>query len=166
MAIHILKNKFFILTSRLIRTRNIRSAILVLFYRCKKYIKSQYDLLGIKQKKEEKIANRIFANDSDKMTFKENSERHDNFSKDISTESGTPKTIIVVSMVKDEEKIIESSIRWWLTFSDRIIIFNHYSTDRTLEILHQLQKEYESKIVLFNPSFDTRKYAQVKIRKR
>ena len=66
-------------------------------------------------------------------------------------------------MVKNEERIIESSIRWWMTFATKIIVFDHHSTDNTLSILHNLQEEYRLRIVLFNPSFNTEEYAQAKI---
>ena len=37
--------------------------------------------------------------------------------------------VIVVSMVRNEEKLIESSIRYWLSFADRVIVYDHNSTD-------------------------------------
>ena len=59
--------------------------------------------------------------------------------------------LIVVTMVKNEEIFIESSIRYWFTFADQIILFDHYSTDGTMNILQDLIAEYGERLVLFNP---------------
>lgn len=61
--------------------------------------------------------------------------------------------IIVVAMAKDEEVFIESSVRYWFTFADQIIIFNHQSTDGTTAILQDLAGEFDGRLVLFTPSF-------------
>lgn len=51
------------------------------------------------------------------------------------------RNIVAVSMVKNEMDIIESFVRHTLTFADRMIIADHQSTDRTRDILEQLQVE-------------------------
>ena len=61
--------------------------------------------------------------------------------------------IIVVAMAKNEEVFIESSIRYWFTFADQIILFNHYSTDGTTAILEKLTAEFEERLTLFHPQF-------------
>ena len=158
-----LKNKLSILGSKLIRFHNIKSKKLALFNRCKKHVRSYCNLLKTIQKKKGSIGNRFHADNSADFVFKKDSVWRDAFFRDSSNEASTYKTIVVVSMVKNEEHIIESSIRWWITFSDKIIVFNHHSTDRTLKIIHQLQTEFKARIILFNPSFDTQEYAQAKI---
>ena len=163
MAMYFFKNKLSILDSKLTRFHNIKSKNLALINRCKKHVKSCCNLLKTLQKKKGSIGNRFHADNSDNLAFKKDSVWQDIFPGDSSSETSVLKTIIVVSMVKNEEHIIESSIRWWMTFSDKVIVFNHHSMDRTLEIIHQLQAEFESRIILFNPSFDTQEYAQVKI---
>ncbi|KHM52484.1 hypothetical protein NZ47_04625 [Anaerovibrio lipolyticus] len=55
--------------------------------------------------------------------------------------------IIVVSMAKNEADIIESFVRYYMTFADGIIIVDHNSDDDTGKILAELQKEYPSLIV-------------------
>lgn len=49
--------------------------------------------------------------------------------------------IAVVSMMKNEADIVESSIRHWAKFADKIYICDHKSTDRTHEILDLLKDE-------------------------
>ena len=56
-------------------------------------------------------------------------------------------------MAKNEEVFIESSIRYWFTFADQIILFNHYSTDGTTAILEKLTAEFEERLTLFHPQF-------------
>ncbi len=73
------------------------------------------------------------------------------------------KKIIVVSMIKNEEILIESSVRYWLTFSDKIIIFDHYSTDHTSEILKCLKDEFQSRLQLYQPKDIITFYAQAQI---
>lgn len=51
------------------------------------------------------------------------------------------KTIIAISMVKNEMDIIESFVRHTLTFADKMIISDHMSSDRTREILDALVAE-------------------------
>lgn len=55
--------------------------------------------------------------------------------------------IVVVSMAKNEADIIESFVRYYMTFVDGIIIVDHNSDDDTGKILTELQKEYPSLIV-------------------
>ena len=55
--------------------------------------------------------------------------------------------IIVVSMAKNEADIIESFVRYYMTFADGMIIVDHNSDDDTGKILAELQKEYPSLIV-------------------
>lgn len=62
--------------------------------------------------------------------------------------------IVVVSMIKNEEDLIESAIRYWLSFSDNVIVYNHYSQDGTQEILDALKKEFSEELVLFSPEFE------------
>lgn len=55
--------------------------------------------------------------------------------------------IIAVSMAKNEADIIESFVRYYMTFVDGIIVVDHNSDDDTGKILYELQKEYPSLIV-------------------
>ena len=55
--------------------------------------------------------------------------------------------IIVVSMAKNEADIIESFVRYYMTFVDGMIIVDHNSDDNTGAILAELQNEYPSLIV-------------------
>ena len=57
--------------------------------------------------------------------------------------------IITVTMVKNEENIIESFIRHAMTFSDQVMVYNHNSTDGTLQILEAMKTEFDSKLVIF-----------------
>ena len=52
------------------------------------------------------------------------------------------KKIIVVSMAKNEADIIESFVRYYMTFVDGMIIVDHNSDDDTGKILTKLQKDY------------------------
>ena len=61
--------------------------------------------------------------------------------------------IVVVSMIKNEEVLIESSIRYWFTFADQIILFDHDSKDGTMPIVNDLMAEFGDKLVLFNEHF-------------
>lgn len=49
--------------------------------------------------------------------------------------------IAVVSMIKNEEDIVESSVRHWALFADKIYIKDHKSTDKTRKILDSLKDE-------------------------
>lgn len=49
--------------------------------------------------------------------------------------------IVAITMVKNEEDIIESFIRYTLTYADVILVVNHNSDDSTGEILEKLQQE-------------------------
>lgn len=55
--------------------------------------------------------------------------------------------IIVVSMAKNEADIIESFVRYYMTFVDGMIIVDHNSDDDTGIILDKLKEEYPSLIV-------------------
>lgn len=63
--------------------------------------------------------------------------------------------IITVTMVKNEENIIESFVRHAMTFSDNVIVYNHNSTDGTLQILEALKKEYGSRFMIFPELMNT-----------
>lgn len=65
--------------------------------------------------------------------------------------------IIVVSMAKNEEDIIESFVRYYMTFVDGMIIVDHNSEDDTGKILNELKREYSSLVVEY---LDTVEYAQ------
>lgn len=58
------------------------------------------------------------------------------------------KTIISVTWIKNEADVIESSIRYALTHSDKILVDDNGSEDNTLEIIKNLQLEYPDKIIL------------------
>lgn len=60
---------------------------------------------------------------------------------------------IVVAMIKNEEVFIESSVRYWFTFADQIILFDHSSKDGTMSILQELIAEFGDRLILFNESF-------------
>lgn len=49
--------------------------------------------------------------------------------------------IVAITMVKNEEDIIESFMRYTLTFADVVLVVNHNSDDSTGEILEKLQQE-------------------------
>lgn len=49
--------------------------------------------------------------------------------------------IIIISMVKNEADVIESFVRYSLSFADQLIIADHNSSDATGEILAALQQE-------------------------
>ena len=51
------------------------------------------------------------------------------------------KRMYVISMVKNEEDIIESFVRHALSFADGVLIADHDSSDRTVEILQSLRGE-------------------------
>jgi len=51
------------------------------------------------------------------------------------------KKIIAVSMVKNEQDIIESFVRHTLSFADGLLICDHMSSDKTPEILQKLVEE-------------------------
>ena len=67
---------------------------------------------------------------------------------------GQVESIIVVSMIKNEEELIESAIRYWLSFADHVMIYDHYSTDGTKSIINAIQKEYPSRLLFYKPDFD------------
>ena len=56
--------------------------------------------------------------------------------------------IAAVCMMKNEEILAESAIRYWLTFADQVIVFDHYSTDGTAEILNALREEYSDRVII------------------
>ena len=51
------------------------------------------------------------------------------------------KRIIAITMVKNEQDIIESFVRHTLSFADELIVCDHQSTDATREILERLKAE-------------------------
>ena len=53
----------------------------------------------------------------------------------------TLNQIAVISMIKNEEDIIESFARHACTFADILLVANHQSSDRTRKILELLQSE-------------------------
>lgn len=68
-----------------------------------------------------------------------------------------PEKIIAVSMAKNEADIIESFVRYYMTFVDGMIIVDHNSEDDTGKILNELKREYSSLVVEY---LDTVEYAQ------
>jgi len=56
--------------------------------------------------------------------------------------------IAVVGMVKNEADIIESFVRYTLTFADEIILHDDGSKDNTPYILNALSDEYEGRIIV------------------
>ena len=68
--------------------------------------------------------------------------------------------IIVVSMAKNEADIIESFVRYYMTFVDGMIIVDHNSDDDTGKILGELQSEYPSLIV---DQFSSIEYIQAEV---
>ena len=68
--------------------------------------------------------------------------------------------IILVSMAKNEADIIESFVRYYMTFVDGMIIVDHNSDDDTGKILTELQKEYSS---LFVDQLKTIEYIQSEV---
>ena len=73
------------------------------------------------------------------------------------------RNIVAVSMVKNEMDIIESFVRHTLTFADRMIIADHQSTDRTRDILGQLQAEGLPIVI---ETIYTARYAQAEVTTR
>lgn len=63
--------------------------------------------------------------------------------------------IVAVTMVKNEENIIESFVRHAETFADHVIVFNHGSTDGTKDILTTLHEEMNGKLILYPEVMDT-----------
>ena len=57
--------------------------------------------------------------------------------------------IVSVTMVKNEENILESFVRHAMTFSDNVIVYNHGSTDGTLAILEALAQEYGERFLIY-----------------
>ena len=57
--------------------------------------------------------------------------------------------IIVVTMIRNEEEVIESSIRYWLSFADEIIVYDHHSTDGTKQILESLKREFNNRLIFY-----------------
>ena len=68
--------------------------------------------------------------------------------------------IAVVSMIKNEEDIVESFIRHASLFADKIYIKDHKSSDRTREILDSLKKEG---LNLDVSTFERDEYAQSEV---
>jgi glycosyltransferase involved in cell wall biosynthesis len=61
--------------------------------------------------------------------------------------SAAPK-IVGISLVKNEDLFVERAVRNAIAFCDRIVIADHQSTDRTLEIVTRLAAEFPGKIDL------------------
>lgn len=75
----------------------------------------------------------------------------------IFTMDNIMKKIVVITMVKNEEDIIESFIRHSMTFADELILIDHDSIDRTSEILYSLSDEYNN---LFVKKYTEFEYSQ------
>ena len=73
------------------------------------------------------------------------------------------RNIVAVSMVKNEMDIIESFVRHTLGFTDLMIIADHQSTDRTRDILGQLQAEGLPIVI---ETIYTARYAQAEVTTR
>ena len=72
--------------------------------------------------------------------------------------------IITVSMMKNEEAMAESSIRYWLTFSDEVLVFDHGSSDGTAQILTALCAELPDRLIPFHPDFEVgQEYRQAEV---
>lgn len=56
--------------------------------------------------------------------------------------------IVGITLVKNEDLFVEQAVRNALAFCDRIVIADHQSTDRTLEIVTRLAEEFPDKIDL------------------
>ena len=61
--------------------------------------------------------------------------------------------IVTVCMMKNEEILAESAIRYWLEFSDFVIVYNHHSTDGTSNILNAMKEEFAERVVLYELKF-------------
>lgn len=57
--------------------------------------------------------------------------------------------VATVCMMRNEEIMAESAIRYWLGFSDFVIVFDHNSTDGTPDILGALRKEFGKRLIPF-----------------
>lgn len=51
------------------------------------------------------------------------------------------KKVVIITMVRNEEDIIESFIRHCNLFADDILVIDHDSIDSTSEILYKLREE-------------------------
>jgi len=56
--------------------------------------------------------------------------------------------IAVVGMVKNEADIIESFVRYTLTFADEMILYDDGSRDNTPHILYHLSEEFKGRIII------------------
>ena len=56
--------------------------------------------------------------------------------------------VTIVIPVYNEEDNIKSVVESLLDYSNNLIIVNDQSTDNTLNILHELQSDYENKILI------------------
>jgi glycosyltransferase involved in cell wall biosynthesis len=59
-----------------------------------------------------------------------------------------PAKIIGITLVRNEDVFVEQAVRNALDFCDRLIIADHYSTDKTYEIVSKLAAEFPDKIEL------------------
>ena len=57
-------------------------------------------------------------------------------------------TITAQCLIKNEERFVEYSIRSVIDYMDSVLIFDTGSTDRTIEIIQDLIKEYPNRIIL------------------
>lgn len=60
--------------------------------------------------------------------------------------------IVAVSMIRNGGVMTESFVRYTLSFSDMLIVFDHNSTDGTAEVLNALETEAGGKLVLYKHS--------------
>ena len=56
--------------------------------------------------------------------------------------------VTIVIPVYNEEDNIKSVVESLLDHSNNLIVINDQSTDNTLNILHELQSDYENKILI------------------
>jgi len=56
-------------------------------------------------------------------------------------ETGDKLKLVSISMVKNEEDIIESFVRYNLNIFDEMILLDNGSSDNTLNILNSLKRE-------------------------
>ena len=59
----------------------------------------------------------------------------------MNQENAAAKRVLAITMVKNEQDIIESFVRHTLSFADELLVCDHQSTDATREILGNLKAE-------------------------
>jgi len=67
--------------------------------------------------------------------------------------STTPPKILAISIVKNEQDVIEAMVRHNLRFLDRLVVIDNGSVDATRNILHQLSQEFSQLTVTENNQF-------------